>query len=83
LLLPDSAFSSWEWKLNDRMKWYKEIKENNFYIDKDPDYFNQSYFEPSKAGFTIVDGFGRLTFIRQTKTPILLLQTILLETEIL
>ena len=26
LLLPDSTFSSWEWKLKDRIKWYNEIK---------------------------------------------------------
>jgi hypothetical protein len=64
LLLPDSAFPSWEWKLNDRIKWYKEIEENNFYIDENPDYFNQSYFEPNKAGFTIVDGFWSINIYK-------------------
>jgi hypothetical protein len=67
LLLPDSAFPSWEWKLNDRIKWYKEIKENNFYIDDNPDYFNQSYFEPNKAGFTIVDGFWSINIYKTTE----------------
>lgn len=56
LLLPDSAFSSWHWTFEDRTKWYNEIKENNFYTDEEPMYFNQKYFEPYKAGFTIVDG---------------------------
>jgi hypothetical protein len=64
LLLPDSAFSSWEWKLNDRIKWYNEIKENNFYIDDNPDYFNQTYFEPNKAGFSIIDGFWSINIYK-------------------
>lgn len=64
LLLPESAFPSWEWKLNDRIKWYNEIKENNFYIDDNPDYFNQTYFEPNKAGFTIVDGFWSINIYK-------------------
>lgn len=64
LLIPDSAFSNWEWKLNDRIKWYNEIKENNFYIDDNPDYFNQTYFEPNKAGFTIVDGFWSINIYK-------------------
>lgn len=64
LLLPDSAFPSWEWKLNDRIKWYNEIKENNFYIDDNPNYFNQKYFEPNKAGFTIVDGFWSINIYK-------------------
>lgn len=67
LLLPDDAFPSWEWKLNDRIKWYKEIKENNFYIDDDPNYFNQTYFEPNKAGFTIVDGFWSINIYKTTE----------------
>ncbi|WP_445713807.1 hypothetical protein [Flavobacterium sp.] len=56
LLLPDNAFQSWEWKLEDRIKWYNEIKTNNYYTDDNPDFFNQKYLEPDKAGFTIVDG---------------------------
>jgi len=64
LLLPNSSFPSWEWKLNDRIKWYNEIKENNFYIDDNPDYFNQTYFEPNKAGFTIVDGFWSINIYK-------------------
>jgi len=67
LLLPDSAFPSWEWKLNDRIKWYNEIKENNFYIDSNPNYFNQTYFEPNKAGFTIVDGFWSINIYKTTE----------------
>jgi hypothetical protein len=64
LLLPDSAFESWEWKLNERNKWYNEIKEYNFYIDLNPNYFNQKYFEPNKAGFTIVDGFWSINIYK-------------------
>jgi hypothetical protein len=64
LLLPDSVFPSWEWKLSDRTKWYNEIKENNFYLDDNPDYFNQKYFEPNKAGFTIVDGFWSINIYK-------------------
>lgn len=64
LLLPDNAFPSWEWKLSDRTKWYNEIKENNFYLDDNPDYFNQKYFEPNKAGFTIVDGFWSINIYK-------------------
>lgn len=67
LLLPDSAFPSWEWKLNERNKWYNEIKVNNFYIDDNPDYFNQTYFEPNKAGFTIVDGFWSINIYKTTE----------------
>ncbi|MVO10688.1 hypothetical protein GOQ30_16050 [Flavobacterium sp. TP390] len=64
LLLPDSSFSSWEWKLEDRKKWYNEIKSNNFYIDNDPLYFNQKFFESTKAGFSIVDGFWTITLFK-------------------
>lgn len=39
------------------MKWYNEIKANNYYTDDDPLYFTQKYFRPQEAGFTIVDGF--------------------------
>lgn len=56
LLLPDSAFDSWDWELSDRQRWYNEIKENNAYTDENPEFFNQLYFEPSKAKFSIVDG---------------------------
>jgi hypothetical protein len=56
LLLPDSAFSTWNWKIEDRTKWYNEIKLNNFWIDKDTFYFNQIYFRPHTACFQIVDG---------------------------
>lgn len=64
LLLPNEAFPSWEWKIKDRKKWYNEIKKNNFYIDDNPEYFNQTYFEPNKAGFTIVDGFWSINIYK-------------------
>lgn len=64
LLIPDSAFTSWEWSLNDRIQWYNEIKDNDFYTDDDPDYFNLSYFDPNKAGFTIVDGFWSINIYK-------------------
>ncbi len=67
LLLPDSAFSSWKWKLEDRIKWYNEIKNNNYYTDDNPDYFNQKYFEPNKAGFSIVDGFWSINIYKTTQ----------------
>lgn len=67
LLLPDKAFSSWEWKLNERIKWYNEIKTNNYYIDDTPDFFTQKYFEPSKAGFSIVDGFWSISIYKTTE----------------
>ena len=64
LLLPDSTFSSWEWKLEDRIKWYNEIKENDYYTDDNPNYFNQKYFEPNKVGFSIVDGFWSINIYK-------------------
>lgn len=64
LLLPDSAFSSWEWKLEERVRWYNEIKENNSYTDDNPDYFTQKYFSPNKAGFSIVDGFWSINIYK-------------------
>ncbi|MES2811247.1 MAG: hypothetical protein V4670_02150 [Bacteroidota bacterium] len=67
LLLPDTAFSSWEWKLEDRIKWYNEIKTNSFYIDKNPDFFNQKYFEQTRAGFSIVDGFWSINIYKTTE----------------
>jgi len=56
LLLPDFAFATWNWKIEDRKKWYNEIKSNNFWIDKDTMFFNQIYFKPNTAFFQIVDG---------------------------
>jgi hypothetical protein len=67
LLLPDSVFSSWEWTLKDRTKWYNEIKENDFYTDDNPDYFNQVYFESYKAGFSIVDGFWYINIYKTSE----------------
>lgn len=67
LLLPDSTFSSWEWKLKDRMKWYNEIKTNNSYIDNESQYFNQKYFKPTEAGFSIVDGFWSINIYKTTE----------------
>jgi len=67
LLLPDSTFSSWGWKLNDRIKWYNEIKTNNFYIDNDPQFFNQLYFKPNGARFSIVDGIWSITIYKTTE----------------
>ena len=73
LLLPDSAFPSWEWTLNDRMKWYNEIKENDYYVDDNPDYFNQSYFEPNKAGFTVVDGFWSINIYKTVENSFIVI----------
>ncbi|WP_298119596.1 hypothetical protein [Flavobacterium sp.] len=73
LLLPDSAFPSWEWNLNDRMKWYNEIKANNFYTDDNPQYFNQKYFEPYKAGFTIVDGFWSINIYKTAENSFIVI----------
>lgn len=56
LLLPKESFSSWDWEIADRMKWYNEIKENNYYIDSDSQFFTQNYLEPNQAEFQIVDG---------------------------
>jgi hypothetical protein len=56
LLLPKEAFSSWDWDLEERTKWYNEIKANNYYIDDTPNFLDQIYFEPKKAAFSIVDG---------------------------
>lgn len=67
LLLPDAAFPSWEWKLDERIKWYNEIKENNYYTDNDPFYFNQVYFKPYKAGFSIVDGFWSINIYKTSE----------------
>lgn len=64
LLLPDSAFSSWEWTLEDRISWYNEIKAHNYYIDDNPDFFNQKYFYPNQAGYTIVDGFWSINIYK-------------------
>ena len=64
LLLPDNAFPSWEWKSEERIKWYNEIKETNYYTDDNPNYFNQKYFEPDKAGFSIVDGFWSINIYK-------------------
>ena len=64
LLLPDTVFSSWGWGIEDRKKWYNEIKSNNFWIDKDPFFFNQSYLNPNNAGFQIVDGFWKIALYK-------------------
>lgn len=66
LLLPDSAFSTWDWKLEDRKSWYKEIKSNDFYTDDDPNFFTQTYFEPNSAKFTIVDGTWSISLYKTT-----------------
>lgn len=67
LLLPENSFSSWGWKSEDRIKWYNEIKANNCYIDDDPNFFNQSYLEPSGAGFSIVDGFWSINIYKTSE----------------
>jgi hypothetical protein len=64
LLLPDTAFSSWEWKLDERVKWYNEIKAHNYYIDDNPTFFTQKYFNSTKAGFSIVDGFWSINLYK-------------------
>ncbi|MDL2313321.1 hypothetical protein LJC68_10650 [Bacteroidales bacterium OttesenSCG-928-B11] len=64
LLLPDSAFSTWDWKIEDRKEWYNEIKTNNFWIDKDTMFFNQIYFKPNTACFQIVDGIWTVSKYR-------------------
>ena len=73
ILLPNNAFPSWEWKLDDRIKWYNQIKENNYYIDDNPDYFNQQYFEPDKAGFSIVDGFWSIKIYKTTENSFIVI----------
>lgn len=73
LLLPNEAFQSWEWKNKDRIKWYNEIKKHNFYVDDTPEYFNQSYFEPYKAGFTIVDGFWSINIYKTAENSFIVI----------
>jgi hypothetical protein len=73
LLLPDKAFSSWDWKLEERIKWYNEIKANNYYIDDNPDFFTQKYFEPRKAGFSIVDGFWSISIYKTTENSFIVI----------
>jgi hypothetical protein len=73
LLLPDDAFSSWEWKPEDRLKWYNEIKANNFYSDVTSRFSKQSYFEPDRAGFTIVDGFWSINLYHATDGSIVVI----------
>lgn len=67
LLLPKESFSSWGWELEDRKKWYNEIKTNNYYIDTDPQFFTQQYLEPHQAGFTIVDGSWSINIYKTTE----------------
>ncbi len=73
LLLPNEAFQSWEWKIKDRIKWYNEIKKHNFYVDDNPEYLNQSYFEPYKAGFTIVDGFWSINIYKTAENSFIVI----------
>lgn len=73
LLLPETDFSSWQWKLQDRIDWYNEIKANNFYIDKDPLYFNLNYFEPNTAGFVIVDGYWSISIYKTTENSFIVI----------
>lgn len=73
LLLPESSFSSWEWKLEDRIKWYNEIKENGYYTDDNPDYFNLKYFEPHRAGFSIVDGYWSITIYKTSESSFIVI----------
>ncbi|MTG96789.1 MULTISPECIES: hypothetical protein [Myroides] len=70
LLLPDTVFTTWGWDIAERQSWYNEIKKNNYYIDDDPLYFNQSYFEPHTAGFSIIDGYWTITIYRATDQSI-------------
>jgi len=55
-LLPDSAFTYWDWKIEDRKELYNEIKLNDFWITKNTSIFNQCYFRPNTACFQIIDG---------------------------
>lgn len=64
LLLPDSAFPGWEWKLEERKVWYNEIKEHDFYTDKNPDFFNQTYLKQNSAKFLIADGSWSVSLYR-------------------
>jgi hypothetical protein len=73
LLLPEKAFSSWDWKLEERIKWYNEVKANNYYIDDNPDFFTQKYFEPRKAGFSIVDGFWSISIYKTTENTFIVI----------
>jgi len=67
LLLPEKSFSSWDWKSEDRIQWYKEIKANNYYIDDDPNFFNLKYLKPNEAGFSIVDGFWSINIYKTSE----------------
>lgn len=67
LLLPEKSFSSWGWKSEDRIKWYNEIKTNDYYIDDDPNFFNQKYLKPNEAGFSIVDGFWSINIYKTSE----------------
>jgi len=73
LLLPDNAFSSWDWKIDERIKRHNEIKTNNYYTDDNPDFFTQKYFEPSKAGFSIVDGFWSISIYKTTENTFIVI----------
>lgn len=66
LLLPDSAFTSWDWNLKDRKKWYNEIKQYNYYTDNNKEYLNQLYLERHKAAFRIVDGYWSINLYKTT-----------------
>lgn len=55
--LPDWAFSSWEWKKEDRIKWFNDIKDHGYYIDDDPDFFNLLYLENQVIKIGVVDGY--------------------------
>jgi len=73
LLLPDTSFSTWEWKSHDRISWYNEIKEHGYYTDDDPNYFNQEYFEPTRAGYTIVDGSWSIHIYRTAENSFIVI----------
>jgi hypothetical protein len=78
-LLPDSVFSKREWKTEDRKKWYNEIKENNFYTDHIPTSFNQIYFKPNSAKFSVIDGYWTVSLYRTSANSFILLTDVLLE----
>ncbi|MCC5916995.1 MAG: hypothetical protein JJU02_06670 [Cryomorphaceae bacterium] len=64
-LLPDSVLVSWddyigevfaEWKLEDRLAWYNDIKTNNFYNQNKHNYPEIIYSDTTKACFALNEG---------------------------
>jgi len=56
LLLPDSAFTDWNWTIEERKDWYSGIKTNGFWIANDTHFFDQRYLSPNRISLLVVDG---------------------------